>query len=84
MKLFELSEYIILRNCINTIFHAPYDSILNKNSNLRDTRTEFFILNFHTHQNFLPKGKSFAANAGTKVALLSKGRSSTANPETKV
>ena len=32
----------------------------------------------------LPKGSSFTANAGTKVAVLSKGRSSTANSGTKV
>ena len=32
----------------------------------------------------LPKGRSFTANAGTKVAVLSKGRSSTPNSGTKV
>ena len=36
------------------------------------------------HQSVLPKGSSFTANAGTRVAILSKGNSSTANPETKV
>ena len=38
----------------------------------------------HHHQSILPKGRSFTANPGTKVALLSKGRSSTANSGTKV
>ena len=36
------------------------------------------------HQSDLPKGRSFTANAGTKVAVLSKARSSTANSGTKV
>ena len=35
------------------------------------------------HQSVLPKGRSFTANVGTKVAVLSKGRSSTANSGTK-
>ena len=35
------------------------------------------------HESVLPKGRSFTASAGTKVAVLFKGRSSTANSETK-
>ena len=34
--------------------------------------------------NVLPKGRSFTANTGTKVAVLSKGKSSTGNSGTKV
>ena len=36
------------------------------------------------HRRFLPKGRSFTANSGTKAAVLSKGKSSTANSGTKV
>ena len=32
----------------------------------------------------MPKGRSFTANAGTKIAVMSKGRSSTVNSGTKV
>ena len=42
---------------------------------------EFTISNNHS---VLPKGTSFAANAGTKVVVLSKGRSSIADSGTKV
>ena len=38
----------------------------------------------HHHHSVLPKGRSFIANAGTKVAVLSKGRSTTANSGTMV
>ena len=38
----------------------------------------------HHHQSVIPKGRSFTANAGIKVAVLSKDRSSTANSGTKV
>ena len=34
------------------------------------------------HQSILPKGRSFAANSGTKATVLLKGRSSTANSGT--
>ena len=38
----------------------------------------------HHHQSALPKGRSFLANAGTKIEVLSKGRSSTTNLGKKV
>ena len=42
-------------------------------------------INIEVHQqSVLAKGRSFTANAGTKVTVLSEGRSSTANLETTV
>ena len=43
-----------------------------------------YIKSKYHHQSVLPKGRSFIANPGTKVAALSKGRPSTANSGTKV
>ena len=42
------------------------------------------IMYHHNHQYCLTKCRSFAANAGTKVAVLPEGRSSTANSGTKI
>ena len=45
----------------------------------------FMIIQYHHyHHGVLPDGRSFTANAGTKVTVPSKGRSSTANSETKI
>ena len=47
-------------------------------------RYRLFNITYRHHQSVLPKGRSFTANAGTKVAILSKGRSSTVNSGTKI
>ena len=45
----------------------------------------FLALKFiERHRSVLPKGKSFTANAGTKVAVLLKDKSSTTNSGNKV
>ena len=48
----------------------------------------FFVSKFQDHHQYhqcvLPKGRSFIANAGTKIAVLSKGRSFIANAGTKI
>ena len=68
-----------------------YNSELNKLNTVLNilikSENEYFIsylFNMHHHQSVLPKGRSFTASTGTKVAVLSKGRASTANSGTKV
>ena len=56
-----------------------------KNLKYRPTYIHTYIyIPTYIYQSDLPKGRSFTANAETKVVFLYKGRSSTANSGTKM
>ena len=58
-----------------------FESLVTNQSSINNIKPK---IDFYHHQCFLPKGRCFTANAGTKFAVLSRGRSSTANSGTKV
>ena len=66
--------------------YKPYTPMFlrySRHSNQYSGEAVFIINNHHRHQNVLSKGRSFTANARTKVAVLSKDRSSNAISGTK-
>ena len=72
---------LILRICDSANSKCNHEE---NQCNIPYCNSTVFPLTLSHHQSVLPKGRSFTANTGNKVAVLSKGRSSTANSGTKV